>query len=49
MAAYGLCAVLPIAPGPCTLPDALAFAEPWIADAAERAARWLDLGRVLGT
>lgn len=47
LAARGLVAILPIAPGPCTLPDALAFAESWIADGAERAARWLGLGRAL--
>jgi len=46
-AARGLVAVLPIAPGPCTLPDALASAQSWIADGAERAACWLDLGRAL--
>jgi len=47
LAARGLCAVLPIAPGPGTLKDALASAETRLADAAERAARWLDLGRSL--
>ena len=35
--------VLPIAPGPVSLDDAMNHAAPWLADAAERAARWLCL------
>ncbi|MDX1934026.1 MAG: glycerate kinase [Capsulimonadales bacterium] len=41
----GVDAVLPIVPGPCTLEEALRNAEPWLSDAAERAARWIGLGR----
>lgn len=44
LAMLGLAAVLPVVPGPCALEDALARAPDWIADAAERAARWMELG-----
>jgi len=40
----GLAAVLPVVPGPCTLSDSVERADVWVADAAERAARWLAVG-----
>jgi glycerate kinase len=40
----GVGAVIPLAPGPCTLEESVANAEPWLADAAERAARWWAFG-----
>jgi len=40
----GVDAVLPLPPGPCTLEEAMANAEVWLADAAERAASWVRLG-----
>lgn len=42
--ALGVAAVLPIAPRPCTVEEAMENAQTWLADAAERAARWLRLG-----
>jgi glycerate kinase len=44
LAVAGIDAVLPLAPGPCALDDSIAHTEAWLADAAERAARWLRLG-----
>jgi glycerate kinase len=41
----GVFAVLPIAPGPCTLAESMTNAEDWLTAAAERAARWMTLGR----
>lgn len=46
--ALGLDAVLPIAPRPCAVEEAMAQAAVWLADAAERAARWLVLGARTG-
>ncbi|MBB6052376.1 glycerate kinase family protein [Armatimonas rosea] len=39
LADAGITAALPLAPGPCTLAESLANTAPWLADAAERAAR----------
>lgn len=39
----GIPATLPIVPGPCTLEDAFSHAPDWLADAAERALRWMQL------
>lgn len=39
----GVDAVIPLAPGPCTLAESIANTEAWLADAAERAARWMQL------
>jgi len=47
-AGMGLAAVLPAVPGPAGLVDAIKRAPEWFADAAERAARWVALGRRLG-
>jgi glycerate kinase len=41
----GVAAVLSLTPGPCSLDDALANASDWLADAAERAARCIEIGR----
>jgi glycerate kinase len=40
----GVDAALPLLPGPCTLEEAMANAAVWLADATERAARWISLG-----
>lgn len=45
LTAAGISAVLPLAPGPCTLAESMANTESWLSDAAERAARWYKLGR----
>jgi glycerate kinase len=47
--AVGVDAVLPLAPGPATVAESMQNAERWIADAAERAARWVRLGGVLSS
>jgi glycerate kinase len=39
----GIHAVLPLAPGPCTLDESIANTAAWLTDAAERAARWMTL------
>jgi glycerate kinase len=41
----GVDAVLPVVPGPVTLEEAMTKASIYLADAAERAARWMRLGR----
>ena len=41
-------AVMALPPRPCTLEEAVANAPQWLADAAERAARWLKLGQSVG-
>ena len=38
-------AVMALPPHPCTLDEAVASAASWLADAAERATRWLKLGQ----
>ncbi|MES2461829.1 MAG: glycerate kinase [Armatimonadota bacterium] len=38
-------AVIALPPYPCSLDEAVAHAPQWLADAAERAARWLRLGQ----
>ena len=45
LTAAGISAVLALAPGPCTLAESVTNTAPWLADAAERAARWYKLGR----
>jgi glycerate kinase len=40
----GVDAVMSLPPRPCTLDEAVAHAPDWLADAAERAARWMRLG-----
>jgi glycerate kinase len=40
----GVDALMPLPPGPCALEEAMANAEAWLADATERAARWMRLG-----
>jgi hypothetical protein len=40
----GVGAVMPLPRGPSTLDEAMANAEAWLSDAAERAARWMQLG-----
>ena len=45
LAAAGIGAVLSLAPGPCTLQESIEKTPLWLADAAERAARWLKLGQ----
>ena len=44
LAAAGIAAVLPLAPGPCTLAESIANTALWLADTTERAARWLRVG-----
>ncbi len=44
----GVAAMLPVVPGPVGLVEAIRHAEMWLADAAERAARWIGVGRSLG-
>ena len=39
----GVAAVMPLAPGPCTLEESVAATRVWLADAAERAARWMRI------
>jgi glycerate kinase len=39
----GVRALLPVVPGPCTLEEAMRNAEPWLRDAAARAASWFSL------
>jgi glycerate kinase len=41
----GVAAVLPLAPGPCTLAESMEHTAAWLTDAAERAARWVALGQ----
>ena len=41
----GIAAVMPLAPGPCSLAEAMAQTAGWLADAAERAARWVGSAR----
>jgi glycerate kinase len=41
-------AVMALPPCPCSLDEAVAHAPQWLADAAERAARWLRLGQMTG-
>jgi glycerate kinase len=38
-------AVMALPPHPCSLEEAVAHAPQWLADAAERAARWLNMGQ----
>ena len=45
LARLGVGAVMPLAPGPCSLADSIAQTETWLADASERAARWVGLMR----
>nr|WP_309686045.1 glycerate kinase [Armatimonas sp.] len=45
LTAAGISAVLPLAPGPCTLAESMANTGSWLSDAAERAAHWYKLGR----
>lgn len=42
-AATGVSAVLPLAPGPCTLEESIANTAPWLEAAAHRAAQWMSL------
>jgi len=42
--AAGIAAVLPLAPGPCTLAESIENTALWLTAAAERAARWTPLG-----
>ena len=46
LAEAGICAVLPLAPGPCTLAESMENTPRWLEGAAERAARWTRLYRV---
>lgn len=46
-AEVGVDAVLPVVPGPVTLEEAMTKASSYLADAAERAARWMQLGRTV--
>lgn len=43
----GVDAVMPLPPGPCALDVSMANTAAWLADAAERAARWMRLGNGL--
>jgi glycerate kinase len=38
-------AVLPVAPGPCSLEESIAHTAEWIESATERAVRWVAIGR----
>jgi glycerate kinase len=44
---HGIVAVLPLPDGPLSLQDALASAAPLLTDAAQRAGRWLQVGKGL--
>lgn len=45
LTATGIGAILPIAPGPCTLTESIAHTASWLSDAAERALRWVRIGK----
>lgn len=47
LAAAGIAAALPITPGPATLAESMAHTAPWLADTAERAARWVETARTI--
>lgn len=40
-------AVMSLPPRPCSMDEAVASAGPWLADAAERACRWLRMGQTV--